>query len=128
MCGSGLCLHAFLLDFYKISGDIHTVRDRDDHVSQKCLFLGVRDAEIFLGTVLESEYVGEHVFQLAAKIVVCHGDGVKLALHIKQLDDAFKRKYVFCDGDEDQVNDLIGAVLLFLRRRNDSFLDVIADH
>ena len=112
----------------EICGNVHTVRHGNDNVAQKCALLCACDTEVFVGLFLVPKDVGEHVFKLGAEIVICHGDGKASLLHIKKRYYIFERNYVFRDSDKYKIGYLVGVILLFLRGRDNTFLDVITYH
>jgi len=99
----------------------------DDDAAQHGLFLTGGDADLGHG-IGDSKDKVEHIFQLAAEIVICYGDGIGFFLPLGQGDDVLHGQHLLGDDDEEQVRDLVGVIELFHRTGDQALLDVVADH
>ena len=106
---------------------VQAVADGDDDSSYKELFISVVKADN-IHLRFKAKDVHKAVFQLVAEIVIGLVAWVELFLNFEKLGDIFHRNYIFNYGDDHQVSDLVGVILLFDRGGNKSFFHIVAYH
>ena len=106
---------------------IDFVAEGDDGTPEHHLFVGGVPAHIVHG-VLDAENKMQDVFQLVTYIIVGLRHGVGLLLQYDKLAQGVQTEHVLGHGNEDQIGDLVPAVLLPDRIAHKALFDIIADH
>lgn len=80
------------------------------------------------GALLQPEYKGKHILQLAAKVIISPLGGIGLLLKPDKRIQIVQTEYILTDGNKEQIGNLIPAVLFSDRILNQAPLHIIGNH